>query len=49
MTKTSGNSKPLLDPIVEKHIRQLAWTGQHTAAIDFSDTGISRRGGVTPP
>ncbi|MFN8433539.1 MAG: GAF domain-containing protein [Anaerolineales bacterium] len=40
MTKKSGSSKPTLAPTLE-HIRQLAWTGQHAAAIDSATQALS--------
>ncbi|MFN8400321.1 MAG: GAF domain-containing protein [Anaerolineales bacterium] len=45
MTKKSGSSKPTLDPTLE-HIRQLAWTGQHAAAIDSATQALAALGDV---
>ncbi|MFM8427072.1 MAG: hypothetical protein ACKOBL_18060, partial [Chloroflexota bacterium] len=40
MTKKSGSSKSTLAPTLER-IRQLAWTGQHAAAIDSATGALS--------
>ncbi|HNO94798.1 MAG TPA: hypothetical protein PKJ84_11540, partial [Anaerolineales bacterium] len=43
MTKKSGSSKSTLAPTLEQ-IRQLAWTGQHAAAIDSATGALTTLG-----
>ena len=43
MTKKSGSSKSTLAPTLEQ-IRQLAWTGQHAAAIDSATGALENVG-----